>query len=78
MILFDKDIVSERTGKLIPLQEGSDDPHRCEAWKAQHRRYYNCRECNAQIYFDDVYISKTGKHIPLDKETGEPHKCDES
>ena len=76
-IHFDNNIVSERTGKKIPLDEGSDDPHRCAEWEAQHRRYYNCRECNAEIYFDDAHVSDTGKHIPLSKGTGVPHQCDE-
>jgi len=62
----------------MPLQEGSDDPHSCAEWKALHRRYYNCRECNAEIYFDDTHISKNGKHIPLSKATIEPHQCEEA
>ena len=53
------------------------DPHTCAKWKAQHRRYYPCRECNAPIYLDDSHLSKNGKHIPLSKETGEPHECEE-
>ena len=76
-IHFDNNIVSSRTGKKIPLDEGSDEPHRCAEWEAQHRRYYNCRECNAPIYFDDAHVSYTGKHIPLSKSTGGPHECDE-
>jgi predicted nucleic acid-binding Zn ribbon protein len=75
-IHFNNDIVSERTGKKIPLDE-TDEPHNCPGWKAQHRKYYNCKDCGAEIYFDEVHISKSGKHIPLDKETGEPHQCDE-
>jgi hypothetical protein len=77
-IRWKKDFKSDISGKLIPLQEdpNTDEPHRCEAWKAQHRKYYNCRECQANIYFDDDHISKNGKHIPLNKETGEPHQCD--
>src|SRR5215216_1994466 len=49
----------------------------CPEWKAQHRRYYNCRDCDGEIYFDDVHISKNDKYIPLDKATGEPHQCEE-
>ena len=59
-IHFDNNIVSERTGKKIPLQEGSDDPHTCAEWEAQHRRYYHCRDGNAPIYFDDKHLSKNG------------------
>lgn len=76
-IHFDNNIVSERTGKKIPLEEGSDDPHRCAEWEAQHRRYYNCRDCGAQIYFDDEHKSNSGKFIPLSKSTGGPHDCGE-
>jgi hypothetical protein len=76
-IHFDNNIVSERTGKKIPLDEGSDEPHRCAEWEAQHRRYYPCRECGADIYFDDKHISKNDKHIPLSKTTGEPHECED-
>ena len=72
---LDNDILSERTGKKIPLDEGSDEPHRCAEYEAQNRRYYPCRECNAPIYFDDSHISKNGKHIPLSKSTGGPHEC---
>jgi hypothetical protein len=76
-IHFSNDVVSERTGKKIPLEEGSDDPHRCAEWEALHRKYYTCKDCGAPIYFDDKHISKNGKHIPLSKTTGEPHQCEE-
>jgi hypothetical protein len=74
-IHFDKDIVSERTGKKIPLQDGSDERHRCEAWLAQNRKDYHCHNCDDEIYFDDDHISKNGKHVPVDKQTREPHQC---
>ena len=77
-IHFSNDVVSQRTGKKIPLSEGTDDPHSCAEYKALHRRYYPCRECGADIYFDDTHISKNGKHIPLSKASGEPHQCEES
>jgi hypothetical protein len=50
----------------------------CAEWEALHRKYYNCRDCNAPIYFDDKHISKNDKHIPLSKVTGEPHQCEEA
>jgi hypothetical protein len=74
-IHFDDKIVSERTGKKIPLDEGSDGRHQCEEWKAQNRRYYNCRNCGQPIYFDENQKSKNDKFIPLDKEAGQPHVC---
>ena len=76
-IHFDKAVVSERTGKMIPLQEGSDKPHACAEWKTQHRRYYSCRNCSEPIYFDEAHKSKNDKFIPLDKTTDEPHQCEE-
>ena len=59
-IHFSDSIVSERTGKKIPLSEGIDDPHRCEQWEALHRRYYPSSNCNSEIYFDD-------RHTPIQK-----------
>jgi peptide methionine sulfoxide reductase MsrB len=75
---FSNNIVSERTGKKIPLQEGTDEPHACEQWKAQSRRYYECKNCSKPIYFDETHKSKNDKFIPLDKETGQPHDCEVS
>ena len=40
------------------------------------KNLYKCRQCGADIYFDDVHVSaKTGKKIPLDPYNEEPHKC---
>jgi hypothetical protein len=71
--------VSETTGKMIPLEvdPDSNQPHRCEEWKTQNRRYYDCKNCGKPIYFDESYKSKNDKFIPLDKETGQPHECSE-
>ena len=77
-IRFDKTYKSEYTGKLIPLNEKVDEPHSCAAWKGAHRNYYPCRECGADIYFDDSHISKNGKHIPLDRQSASPHQCEDS
>jgi hypothetical protein len=77
-IRFDKDFKSDFSGKLIPLEEKSDERHDCPEWQSQHRRYYPCRDCSAPIYFDDKHITKNDKHIPLSKVTGEPHQCEEA
>ena len=77
-IHFDKKIVSERTGKIIQLSEGTDEPHACEQWKAATRRYVDCRSCSRTIYFDEAHKSKNDKFIPLDKDTGLPHDYDAS
>jgi hypothetical protein len=78
-IRWDKSYVSAATGNMIPLEEDSNanQPHRCEEWKAQNRRYYDCRNCGKPIYFDADQKSKNDKFIPLDKETGQPHECSE-
>ena len=75
-------LVSSRArSAMIPLEEdpntGKNQPHKCEQWKVQHRKYYNCNNCGSEIYFDDARKSKNGKYIPLDKATSQPHQCDE-
>jgi hypothetical protein len=40
------------------------------------KNLYKCRQCGADIYFDDVHVSeKAGKKIPLNPETEKPHNC---
>jgi hypothetical protein len=121
-IYFDPSWVSERSGKRIPLDEYSGQPHNCtkseyhkphckycdqeitfsdnflskngkripldldmqnhqceqgqKAWEERKKspRTYNCRLCNAGIYFDDR-VSENEKHIPIEVLTNEPHKC---
>jgi hypothetical protein len=74
-LTFNDAIVSQRSGKKIPLSLNGD-PHRCGAWEVQHIRYYPCRNnCGAKIYFDENQKSKNDKWVPIDAETGAPHKC---
>jgi hypothetical protein len=77
IIRWDKDFVSEVSGKMIPLDEdpSTNQPHRCEEWKAQNRRYYDCRNCGNPIYFDEGQKSNNDRFIPLDQKTGQPHEC---
>jgi hypothetical protein len=59
LIHFNDKIVSDETGKKIPLNKGSDDHHRCKQWKELNRRYYKCNGCGVEIYFDDdVQVQK--------------------
>ena len=67
-IRFDDKHVSQRTGKKIPLDVETNEPHDCPARKAaefpvirnspdqqqtQQRRYYQCnKDCGQEIYFD--------------------------
>ena len=80
-IKFDDKHVSQRTGKWIPLDIQTNEPHDCPArteqqQQVQQRRYHNCNKgCGNEIYFDANNKSQSGKWIPLDKETGLPHQC---
>ena len=76
-IRWDKEFVSEVSGKMIPLQEDptTNQPHRCDEWKAQNRRHYDCRNCGKPIFFDEHQKSTNDKFIPLDQQTGQPHEC---
>lgn len=78
-IKFDGEHISERTGKKIPLDLETDEPHDCPVWRSeQHkqRRYHSCRKgCGSEIYFDANNKTQSGKWIPLDKDTGQPHQC---
>jgi hypothetical protein len=87
-ITFHNKHISQRTGKKIPLDVETHEPHDCPARRdqqqqseqspqPQQRRYYECRKgCGQEIYFDTNIKSQSGKWIPLDKETGKPHQCE--
>jgi hypothetical protein len=78
---FDNKHISQRTGKKIPLDPATNEPHNCPMWKQQRtqqtgRRYLQCSKgCGSEIYFDVKTKRETGKWIPLSKETGERHIC---
>jgi hypothetical protein len=87
-ITFDNKHISQRTGKKIPLDPGTNEPHDCpvrrdqpqtqqgEQQSQQQRRYLQCNKgCGSEIYFDANSKSQSGKYIPLDKQTGLPHQC---
>jgi hypothetical protein len=90
-IKFDDKHVSQRTGKKIPLDVETNEPHDCPARKAtdfpmsgnspdqqqtQQMRYRQCNKgCGHEIYFDANNKTQSGKFIPLDKDTGQPHQC---
>lgn len=87
LITFDNKHISQRTGKKIPLDPNTNEPHDCPARREQHqaqlptqsqqpRRYLQCNKgCGQEIYFDSNSKSQSGKYIPLDKDTGQPHQC---
>jgi hypothetical protein len=79
-IIFDDWHVSQKTGKKIPLDVYTEQPHDCPIWKQQQRynrrrHYYPCRNCSADIYFDNAQKSKNGIWVPIDKQTCTPHHC---
>jgi hypothetical protein len=89
-IKFDNEHISERTGKKIPLDVDTQEPHDCpvrrdqpqqqgqqsEQPQTQQKRYYQCSKgCGSDIYFHESQRTQNGKWIPLDKQTGEPHQC---
>jgi hypothetical protein len=88
-IKFDDKHISERTGKRIPLDVETEEPHDCPARRnsqqqqqgqqqphQSQRRYHQCNKgCGQEIYFDANNKSQSGKYIPLSKDTGLPHQC---
>jgi hypothetical protein len=71
-ITFDNKHISQRTGKKIPLDIQTNEPHDCPAWKdqqqqsqqpQQQRRYHQCNKgCGNEIYFANNK-SQSGKWI---------------
>jgi hypothetical protein len=85
-IKFDDKHISERTGKRIPLDVDTEEPHNCTVWSSNNqqqpqqqteKRYHQCRKgCGQEIYFDANHSkSQSGKWIPLTRDTGLPHQC---
>jgi hypothetical protein len=85
-ITFDNKHISQKTGKKIPLDPGTNEPHDCPARRdqlpqgqqttQQLRRYHQCnKDCGQEIYFDANNKSRSGKWIPLDIDIGLPHQC---
>jgi hypothetical protein len=88
-ITFDNKHISQRTGKKIPLDIETNEPHDCPVRRDQpkpqqeqqqqpqeRKRYLQCNKgCGQEIYFDANNKSQSGKFIPLDKDTGLPHQC---
>jgi hypothetical protein len=90
-VQFNNERITERTGKKIPLDIDTEEPHNGPVWRSTQqqsqqqgqplqppiqRRYYQCRKgCGQEIYFDANNRSQSGKWIPLSKDTGQPHQC---
>ena len=79
-ITFDNKHICQRTGKKIPLDPGTNEPHDCpvrrdqpqqqmqqggQQSQTQQRRYLQCNKgCGQEIYFDTNSKSQSGKWIP--------------
>ena len=83
-ITFDNKHISQKTGKKIPLDVETNEPHDCpvrnnqqqQPGQSQQRRYHTCNKgCGQEIYFDANNKSQSGKWIPIDKQTELPHQC---
>jgi DNA-directed RNA polymerase subunit RPC12/RpoP len=88
-IKFDDKRTSQRTGKKIPLDVNTNEPHNCpvSVWKdtqpntntntnTKERRYVQCNKgCGGEVYFDVNTKTSTGRWIPISKATGLPHQC---
>jgi hypothetical protein len=83
---FDNKHISQRTGKKIPLDPGTNEPHDCPVrgdqpqqqppsqQQLQQRRYLQSNKgCGNEIYFDANNKTQSCKWIPIDKDTGLPH-----
>jgi hypothetical protein len=80
-----KNSIQFYTGKKIPLDPDTNEPHDCPVLRDQPQqqqgqqtqmRYHQCNKgCGNEIYFDANNKSQSGKFIPLDKQTGLPHQC---
>jgi hypothetical protein len=80
---FDDKHISQKTGKKIPLDVETNEPHNCpmrissiQQQTRQQRRYHQCNKgCGNEIYFDVNNKTQSGEWIPLSKDTGLPHQC---
>jgi hypothetical protein len=89
-ITFDNKLISQKTGKNIPLDPTTNESHDCPVRRDQpqqqgqippqdqprQRRYLQCNKgCGEFILFHESQHTENRKWIPLDKNTGEPHQC---
>jgi hypothetical protein len=74
-ITFKENVVSERSGKLIPLNEDLSY-HDCpnSDFVAQ---VLECKYCHSEISFSNQVISPKGRKIPVNVGTLQKHECKE-
>jgi hypothetical protein len=77
-ITFSEEIVSQRTGRMVPLDPYTMGSHQCPYYNPP-KKYSPCRLCGMLLYFDpDAPKSINGKWVPYEQRSGEPHQCPES
>jgi hypothetical protein len=74
-IIFSDSWISEKSGRKIPLDESTHEPHKCAAADFISQAI-ECQYCNEEIIFSNEHISQRGKKIPLNPETMQPHSCE--
>jgi hypothetical protein len=75
-IIFSDSWVSEKSGKRIPLDESTHQPHQCPN-STFVNQVLQCKYCQSKISFSDQVISPRGKKIPLNAGTLQKHECKE-
>jgi hypothetical protein len=77
-ITFSAEIVSQKSGRMVPLDPYTMDRHQCPMYKPP-RKYVPCRMCGMLLYFDpDAPKSVNDKWVPYEQRSGVPHNCPES
>jgi hypothetical protein len=77
-ITFSEEIVSQKSGRMVPLDPYTMDRHQCPMYKPP-RKYVPCRMCGMLLYFDpDAPKSVNDKWVPYEQRSGVPHDCPES
>jgi hypothetical protein len=77
-ITFSDEIVSPRTGRMVPLDPYTMGRHQCPYYNPP-KKYTPCRLCGMLLYFDpDAPKSVNGKWVPYEQRSGTPHQCPES
>ena len=71
MELFWDENKKSASGKFIPIERETKEPHSCSI------RTSNCNLCGMELIWDKSLRSDTGKIRPAEAETGESHYCPE-
>jgi hypothetical protein len=69
-IKFDNEYINERTGKKIPLDAETNEPHNCPVRRSQQEQ-----QQSQPSQLQQQQPSQQQEHQFLDKETGLRHQC---